>query len=380
VTTLAVIREQRPGERRVALVPAELPKVSGMGLDIAVETGAGERAGFADADYLAVAGVRIGNTRQEVLAGASVQVSVSPPTVGEVDELPVRATLVSLLPPAWYVDVISRLRDRGISAFSFDLMPRTSRAQAMDALSSQASLAGYQAALLAAARLGRAFPVMMTAAGTVPPARVLVMGAGVAGLQAVATARRLGAAVSAYDVRPEAAEEVRSLGATFLDLPIEARPGAGGYAAEQTADFLARQQALIAEMVAQSDVVITTAAVPGRPAPRLLSTPMIEGMRPGSIVIDLAATAGGNTDVTVDGREVDHRGVFVIGASDLPSEVATTASSLYARNVTNLLALLVHDGEVRPDFDDDIVAATCVTAGGVIRHLPTRDLLDAAAS
>jgi NAD(P) transhydrogenase subunit alpha len=250
----------------------------------------------------------------------------------------------------------------------------------MDALTSQASLAGYQAALLAATRLGRAFPVMMTAAGTVPPARVLVMGAGVAGLQAVATARRLGAAVSAYDVRPEAAEEVRSLGATFLDLPIEARPGAGGYAAEQTADFLARQQQLIAETVARSDVVITTAAVPGRHAPRLLSTGMIEGMRPGSVVVDMAAAAGGNTELTVDGQEIEHGGVFIIGASDLPSQVATTASSLYARNVTNLLVLLVHDGEVRPDFDDDIVAATCVTAGGVIRHAPTRDLLEATAS
>jgi NAD(P) transhydrogenase subunit alpha len=221
---------------------------------------------------------------------------------------------------------------------------------------------------------------MMTAAGTVPPARLLVMGAGVAGLQAVATARRLGAAVTAYDVRPEAAEEVRSLGATFLDLPIEARAGEGGYAAEQTADFLARQQELVTETVARSDVVITTAAVPGRHAPRLLSTAMIEGMRRGSVIVDLAAAAGGNTELTEDGQEVDHGGVCVIAASDLPSEVATTASNLYARNVTNFLTLLVHDGEVRPDFDDDIVAATCVTAGGEIRHAPTRDLLEATAS
>jgi NAD(P) transhydrogenase subunit alpha len=380
VTTLAVIRERRPGERRVALVPAELPKATQAGLDIAIEAGAGERAGFADDDYLAVPGVRVLATRKEVLVGANVLVTVSPPTVEEVDELPTGATLVSLLPPAWNVDVIARLRDRSIATFSFDLMPRTSRAQAMDALSSQASLAGYQAVLVAADRLGRAFPVMMTAAGTVPPARVLVMGAGVAGLQAIATARRLGAAVTAYDVRPEAAEEVRSLGATFLDLPIEAQHGEGGYAAQQTADFLVRQQELIAETVAQSDVVITTAAVPGRHAPRLLSTAMIEGMRPGSVVVDLAAAAGGNAELTVDGEEVHHGGVFIIGASDLPSGVATTASSLYARNVTNLLALLVHDGEVQPDFDDDIVTATCITTGGVIRHTPTRDLLEATAS
>ncbi len=380
MTTVAVIREQRTGERRVALVPAEIAKVTGAGAAVAIEAGAGLQAGYADEDYLALDGVRILGTRQEALAGAGLLVTVSPPTVEEVDQLPEGATLVSLLPPAWNVDVIARLRDRGVSAFSFDLMPRTSRAQAMDALSSQASLAGYQAVLVAAARLGRAFPVMMTAAGTVPPARLLVMGTGVAGLQAVATARRLGAAVTAYDVRPEAAEEVRSLGATFLDLPIAARAGEGGYAAEQTTDFLARQQELVAETVARSDVVITTAAVPGRHAPRLLSTSMIEGMRRGSVIVDLAAAAGGNTELTVDGQEVDHGGVCVIGASDLPSEVATTASNLYARNVTNLLALLLHDGEVRPDFDDDIVATTCVTAGGTIRHAPTRDLLEATAS
>jgi H+-translocating NAD(P) transhydrogenase subunit alpha len=380
VTTLAVIREQRAGERRVALVPAEIAKVTRAGVAVAIEAGAGLGAGFADEDYLALDGVRVLGTRQETLAGAGLLVTVSPPTVDEVDQLPEGATLVCLLPPAWNVDVIARLRDRGVSAFSFDLMPRTSRAQAMDALSSQASLAGYQAVLVAAARLGRAFPVMMTAAGTVPPARLLVMGAGVAGLQAVATSRRLGAAVTAYDVRPEAAEEVRSLGATFLDLPIAAQAGEGGYAAEQTADFLARQQELVAETVARSDVVITTAAVPGRHAPRLVSTSMIEGMRRGSVIVDLAAAAGGNTEVTVDGQEVDHGGVCVIGASDLPSEVATTASNLYARNVTNFLALLLHDGEVRPDFDDDIVAATCVTAGGMIRHAPTRDLLEATAS
>jgi NAD(P) transhydrogenase subunit alpha len=380
MTILAVIRERRPGERRVALVPVEIPKVTAAGLDVAVEAGAGEAAGFPDDDYLALDRVRVLGTRQEAIADIGVLVTLSAPTVEEVEELPEGATLVSFLPPAWNVEVIVRLRDRGITAFSFDLLPRISRAQGMDALSSQASLAGYQAALVAAARLGRAFPVMMTAAGTVPPARVLVMGAGVAGLQAVATARRLGAAVSAYDVRPEAAEEVRSLGATFVELPIQARLGEGGYAAEQTPDFLARQQELISDTVARSDVVITTAAVPGRAAPRLVSTAMIERMRPGSVIVDLAAASGGNAELTEDGQEVLHGGVIVIGASDLPSQVATTASNLYARNVTNLLALLVRDGQVQPDFEDDIVAATCVTAGGVIRHAATRELLEATAS
>jgi NAD(P) transhydrogenase subunit alpha len=379
VTTVAVIREQRRGERRVALVPIEVPKVTAAGLDVVVETGAGLEAGFADDEYLAVDGVQVRKTPREVLSGAGLLLSVSPPTVGVVDELPEAATLVGLLPPAWNVQVIGRLRDKGITAFSFDLLPRISRAQAMDALSSQASLAGYQAVLVAGARLGRALPLMMTAAGTVPPAHVLVMGAGVAGLQAVATARRLGAAVQAYDVRPEAAEEVRSLGASFVDLPIQARSGEGGYAAEQSREFLARQQELICSSVARSDVVITTAAVPGRPAPRLVTREMVEAMRTGSVIVDLAAASGGNCELTVDGKEVVHRGVTVIGAGDLPSEVATTASTLYARNVTNLLALVVRDGRVQPDFDDEIVAATCITAGGVIRHAPTRELLEAAA-
>jgi NAD(P) transhydrogenase subunit alpha len=380
MTTVAVIRERRRHERRVALVPVEASKLVAAGVEVLIEAGAGQQAGFADEDYLALDGVRALDNRQDVLRGADLVVAVSPPTVEEAEEIREGASLLCLLPPAWNVDLIARLRDREVTAYSFDLVPRTSRAQAMDALSSQASLAGYQAALMSGARLGRVFPVMMTAAGTVPPARVLVMGAGVAGLQAIATARRLGAVVSAYDVRPEAAEEVRSLGATFVELPLEARTGEGGYAAEQTAEFLARQQELIAQTVAQSDVVITTAAVPGRPAPRLLRTETIGRMRRGSVIVDLAAASGGNTELTVDGEEVVHEGVIVIGASDLPSQVATTASSLYARNVTNFLGLLVRDGEVRPDFDDDIVAATCVTSGGTIRHAPTRDLLEATAS
>jgi H+-translocating NAD(P) transhydrogenase subunit alpha len=375
VTVLAVLRELRRRENRVALVPAEIPKLTALGLDVVIEAGAGQRAGFLDDAYAALERTVVVPTRSQALAGADMVVAVSAPTVDEAAELRQGLTMVSFLPPASNLDLIGQLRDREITAFSFDLVPRISRAQVMDALSSQASLAGYQAVLLAADRLGRAIPMMMTPAGTIPPARVLVMGAGVAGLQAIATARRLGGSVSAYDVRPEAAEEVRSLGAGFLDLALEAQVGEGGYAAEQSSDFLARQQALIADVVSGSDLVVTTAAIPGRPAPRLVSTATIDRMRAGSVIVDLAAGSGGNVELSVDGEEVDRGGVLVIGDSDLPSKVATTASSLYARNVINLMPLLVRDGEIRPNFDDDIVAAMCVTTAREVRHIHTREML-----
>jgi NAD(P) transhydrogenase subunit alpha len=360
------------------MVPGEIPKLTSAGLEVVVQAGAGEDAGFGDDGYTGLEGVRVVRGRTEALDGAGIVVGVSPPTLDEAGQLPDGSAWVSFLPPAAHLDVIAVLRDRHVSAFSCELVPRTSRAQVMDALSSQAGLAGYQAAVLAAERLGRALPMMMTAAGTVAPARVLVLGAGVAGLQALATARRLGASVSAYDIRPEAAEEVRSLGASFVELPLEASQGEGGYAAEQSADFLARQQQLISDTVARSDVVITTAAVPGRLAPILVSTTMVERMRAGSVIVDLASASGGNCEVTIDGQELVYEGVTVIGAADLPSRVATTASALYARNVTNLIALLVSDGEFRPDFDDDIVDATCITAGGKVRHAPTRNLFEEA--
>ena len=375
MSTLAVIRELRRGERRVAVVPAEVPKVTDAGLRVVVERGAGETSGFPDEDYAALDGVRIVERRSDALDAADVVVAVSAPTPDEARSLPVDSALLSFMPPSTNVDAIAVLRDRHVSVFSFDLVPRTSRAQAMDALSSQASLAGYQAAIVAAERLNRVVPMMMTAAGTVAPARVLVMGAGVAGLQAIATVRRLGASVSAYDVRPEAAEEVQSLGARFVELPLEARQGEGGYAAEQGAEFLARQRQLISDTVARSDVVITTAAVPGRPAPRLVTAEMVDRMRAGSVIVDLAAASGGNCELTVDGEEVHHGGVLVIGAGDLVSSVAATASTVYARNVTTFLGLILREGRVQPDFDDDIVNATCVTTGGTVRHGPTRELL-----
>jgi H+-translocating NAD(P) transhydrogenase subunit alpha len=377
MTRLCVVREIAAGEKRVAVVPGDVPRLTALGLDVIVEAGAGSAAGFADVEYTET-GAALAATRRESVHGSGVIAMIGPPSVDEVDGFDEESALVSFLPPITRVDVVERLQERRITAFSFDLVPRTSRAQLVDALSSQAGMAGYQAAVMAAGRLPRLFPMMMTAAGTIPPARVLVLGAGVAGLQAIATARRLGAVVSAYDIRPEAAEEIRSLGATALELPLVAESGQGGYAAAQADEFVARQQQLLADAVGRADVVITTAAVPDRPAPRLVSAAMVDAMRTGSVIVDLASRSGGNCDLTVDGTEVNRGGVVVIGAGDLASDVAASASSLYSRNMAKMLELVLRDGAVQPDFDDDVVAATCVTHAGVIRHEPTRLLTEAA--
>jgi NAD(P) transhydrogenase subunit alpha len=291
---------------------------------------------------------------------------------------------VSLLQPATELDTIVALRDRQVTGFSLDLLPRISRAQSMDALSSQALVAGYRAVLIAADRLPRFLPLAMTAAGTIPPAMVLVLGAGVAGLQAIATARRLGAVVEAYDVRAAAAEEVRSLGARFVELELETQEGAGGYARAASDEFLARQRALIGRHVAAADVVITTAAVPGRVAPVLVTADMVAQMRPGAVIVDLAAESGGNCELSVAGEEIVHGNVLVYGARDIASSMPDHASKLFARNVSELL-LLLHKGQpadaaagspLVPDFDDEIVAGSCVTYAGHIRHEPTAALLD----
>jgi H+-translocating NAD(P) transhydrogenase subunit alpha len=366
VPTLYVPNEAAGRERRVSIVPAEIAKLEALGIDAVVEPGAGEEAGFPDRTYVE-AGARLARISGPDLGGADLVVMVGPPGMDRVDTLPEGSYLISFLPPTWAEEVIERLRDRHITTFSFNLVPRTSRAQSVDALTSQAGLAGYQAVVLASERLPRVLPMMMTAAGTVPPARVLILGAGVAGLQAVATARRLGASVSAYDVRPEAAEEIRSLGARAIELPLAAASGDGGYATEQSDEFAVRQQELMAGAVAAADVVIATAAVPGRPAPRLVTAAMVDAMRPGSVIVDLAASSGGNCELTVEASEARRSGVLIVGAGDLAAEVPASASALYARNVTNLLKLLVRHGGVRPDFEDDIVAAMCVTEGGAVR-------------
>ena len=368
---LAVPKEVRPGEQRVALVPGELARLAAIGVEVSVQRGAGAPALYRDEDYEA-AGAKVVEDTVGLFDGADLVAKVLPPTVEEVDELPVGASLLSFLAPSAHLDLVRRLVDRKITAFSFELVPRISRAQAMDALSSQSTVAGYRAVLMAANKLTKFFPLLMTAAGTVPPARVLVLGAGVAGLQAIATARRLGAVVSAYDVRPASREEVKSVGATFLELSLEAQEGSGGYAAEQSEEFVARQQEMIGTHVAASDVVITTAAVPGGRAPLLVSTAMVSQMRPGSVIVDLAAASGGNCELTDDGRELTWNGVHIIGAPELASSLPTHASSLYARNVSSFVRLLVKDGKLAPDFADEIIDKSAVTVSGSVHHEPTR--------
>ena len=355
---VAVPTEIRPGERRVALVPDAVARLVKDGLDVAVESGAGRHA-FASDDAYRDAGATV--VDGDVLSSSDVVVTVSPLTVEQARTLRPGTITVGFLPAAANPELLAVLRSRDVLAFAMEQVPRISRAQSMDALSSQALVAGYRAALLAADRLPRFFPLFMTAAGTVAPARVLVLGAGVAGLQAIATARRLGAVVEAYDVRPSSADEVRSMGATFIDLGLESLEGAGGYAREMAEERAQQQRELLTPYVAASDAVITTAAVPGRPAPLLITTAMVESMRPGSVVVDLAAESGGNCELSKAGQDVDHRGVLVHGMQDAASSMAVHASQLYARNLVSLLELMTHDGQVVPDFDDEVVAASCVT-------------------
>ncbi len=362
---VAIPKETAQDERRVALVPDTAAKLIAAGLEVTVEEGAGSSAFVPDGAYEA-SGVKIVKGAAALLKDADVVLKVQAPSAGEVELLQKGAVLISFLQPATQGDIVTALAKRGITAFSLELVPRISRAQSMDALSSQASAAGYKAVLMAAGRLGKFFPMMMTAAGTVAPARVLVMGAGVAGLQAIATARRLGAVVSAYDVRPAVKDEVKSLGATFIELPLEAQEGQGGYAKEQSDEFLRKQRELIGEHIAKSDVVITTAAIPGRRAPLLVTADMVKGMRPGSVIVDLAAETGGNVELTKAGEDVDVGGVTIIGARNVPSTMPLHASQLYARNVANLLLHLVKDGAIKLDFADEITKGACVTHGGEI--------------
>lgn len=351
---VGVPKERASGERRVALVPESASRLTGSGLEVVVEAGAGEQASFPDARY-AQAGAAIGDPWD-----ADIVVKVGKPSESEVSRLREGQVLIGFLQPLADRGGIERLAARGVIAFAMESIPRITRAQAMDALSSQATVAGYKAALLAAERLPRFFPLLMTAAGTVAPAKVLVLGAGVAGLQAIATARRLGAVVSGFDVRPVVAEQVESLGATFLELGVRGEQTAGGYARELSADAQRRQQEELARRIPEFDVVITTALVPGRPAPRLIPAAAVAGMRPGSVIVDLAAEAGGNCELTEPGRETVREHVTILGQTNLPSTMPFHASQLYARNVTTLLNHLVVDGELRLDFDDEITAGTCV--------------------
>jgi len=372
---VGVPKETLAGERRVAIVPETARGLVKATIQVMVEAGAGEPAFFSDAAYID-AGANLTDAATAFAADAVLK--VQPPTPDEVGRLREGGVLISFLQPATNADVIGALAKRKVSAFSLDLVPRISRAQSMDALSSQAGIAGYKAVLLGANHLPKFFPLLMTAAGTVAPARVLVMGAGVAGLQAIATARRLGGVVEAYDVRPAVKDEVKSLGATFLELPLETQEGAGGYAKEQSEDFLRRQRELIGDRVAASDVVITTAAIPGRKAPILVTADMVRRMRAGSVIVDLAAETGGNCELTEPGKIIQVGGVTIDGTKNLPSTMPVHASQLYSKNVSTLLLLLIKDGALRLDFTDEIVKGACVTYNGEVVNPRAKELVEAA--
>lgn len=351
---LGIPKETGPGERRVALVPETVARL-GDGVEAIVESGAGEAAGFPDAGYVE-AGAKIGDPW-----GADVIAKVAAPTAGETAQLRDGQVLVAFLQPLTDTAAIARLASAGVHAFALESIPRITRAQSMDALSSQATVAGYKGALIAADRLPRFLPMLMTAAGTIPPAKILVLGAGVAGLQAIATARRLGAVVSGFDVRPAVREQVESLGATFLDVGVSGEETEGGYARELTPEQQAAQQVELQARIPGFDAVITTAAIPGRPAPKLITAQAVRAMRPGSVIVDLAAESGGNCELTDPGREIVESGVTIVGTTNLPSTMATHASQLLSRNIASLVGLFVRDGELVIDWDDEIVSGSCVT-------------------
>jgi NAD(P) transhydrogenase subunit alpha len=351
---VGVPKERTAGEQRVALVPDAIKRLEGF--TVAVERGAGVSAGYPDGAY-AEAGAELVDDPWE----SEGVVKVAPPEESEIEKLAAGQLLVAFLQPLTDPGRIASLRERGVLGFAMESIPRTTRAQAMDALSSQATVSGYKAVLIGADRLPRFLPMLTTAAGTIAPARALVLGAGVAGLQAIATARRLGAVVSGFDVRPAVREQVLSLGAAFLDLGVTGEETAGGYARELTPEEQQRQQEALAERIPDFDLVITTAAIPGRPAPKLIPASAVERMRPGSVIVDLAAETGGNCELTRPGEVFDAGGVTIVGLLNLPSMMAGHASQLYARNVSALLEHLAPGGELALDWDDEITAGTCVT-------------------
>ena len=369
---IAVPKEIREGEKRVALVPDIINKLTRLGYEVSIESGAGTHSQATDDDFKS-AGASVVNG--DVLKDADVVLSVSPLTPAQMSSLKKGALTISFLSPVTAVDSIDAAVSAGVTAFSLELVPRISRAQSMDALTSQALCAGYRAVLVGAEMSPRFFPLLMTAAGTVTPAQVLVLGAGVAGLQAIATARRLGAVVSAYDVRPSSADEVKSMGATFIDLELEALEGAGGYAREMTPERAAKQRELLTPYIAKSHVVITTAAVPGRQAPQLMTQAMVDSMGPGTIIVDLAAETGGNVEGSKPGEVVvTKNGVRIWGGKDVPSQLPFHASSLYSRNVVNLLTLLTKPAAegsalaLNLDFEDEIINGAAVTHAGAKRN------------
>jgi H+-translocating NAD(P) transhydrogenase subunit alpha len=359
---IAVAREQAPGEARVAMVPELVGRLRAAGYEIAVQTGAGGGALFSDGAYEAAGAL----VTEHPFDAADVVLSVQPLDAACLAPLPSGAATISFFPSAERAGDITLRRDRKLTTFGMEYVPRISRAQSMDALSSQALVAGYRGAIVAASMLGQFFPLSMTAAGTVPPAQVVVLGAGVAGLQAIATCRRLGAVVKGYDVRAAAAEEIRSMGAQAIELPLPTLEGAGGYAREMTEERAQRQRELLAGYIAASDALITTAAVPGRRPPLLVTNEMILRMAPGSVVVDLAAEGGGNVEGVVAGKVVRAGAVQLWGGANVPSQMPAPASRLYAQNVLNVIMLMTRDGRFAPDFEDEITSAMCITNAGQV--------------
>ncbi|HXO63921.1 MAG TPA: NAD(P) transhydrogenase subunit alpha [Steroidobacteraceae bacterium] len=370
--TIGALRESAPRETRVSLVPEVAEKFAKEGARLLIERSAGERAGFPDALYKNVTWAQ---SAADVLAQSDVLLTVQPLGVEQIGALKKTAVLVGFLQPHARAAEVRALKDRGITSFAVELIPRISRAQSMDALSSQAAIAGYKAVLIAASTLQKFLPMLTTAAGTIRPAQVLVIGAGVAGLQAIATARRLGAVVEAYDVRSATREQVKSLGAKFVDTGVSAE-GSGGYARELTAEERAKQQEVLDSRIAAADAVVTTASVPGRPAPKIILRAAVERMRPGSVVVDIAAEQGGNCELTRAGETIEHQGVKIVGPVNLAAELAYNASEMYARNLLNFLKPAIVKGELAIDWNDEVFAQACLTRDGQITHAPTAKALE----
>ncbi len=374
---VAVPKEQTPGERRVALVPEIAGRLAKLGVTLALETGMGKSAHFLDAAYPST---QFFDDIAKLYQQAEVVLKVQPPTEAEIEMMKAGTLVIGFMTPHRYPERVAKLRDNNITALAMELVPRISRAQSMDALSSQAAVAGYKAVIMAADLASVFFPMLTTAAGTIRPAKVLIIGAGVAGLQAIATARRLGAMVEGYDVRPETKEQIQSLGAKFVEMDFKA-VGEGGYARELTAEEKQQQQAILAKHVAVSNVVITTAAVPGRPSPKIITKTMVEGMAPGSVIIDIASEGGGNCELTQPGQTVEHQGVIIHGPLNVPSQTPLHASEMYSKNLFNLLSLMIKEGQIDPNcWQDEVIAGCTLTHQGEIKHAPTRTLVEGAKS
>ena len=372
---VCVPKEVRVGEQRVAMVPDVVKRLTALGISVSIQSGAGEAAGHGDSDYTEADIVK---DETALYNAADILLTVNPLSNEQIEQLKPGTIVIGYLNPYSDTDRFKRLQEKNISAFSMEMIPRISRAQAMDSLSSQASIAGYKAVLIASTLLGKFFPMLTTAAGTVRPSKVLIIGAGVAGLQAIATARRLGAIVEGYDVRAAVKDQVESLGAKFVDIDIKAE-GTGGYARELTVEEKAQQQAILANHVAAADVVITTAAIPGRPSPKIITREMVERMKGGSVIVDLAAEGGGNCELTQPDQTIVHNRVKIYGPLNVPSTVSGHASELYSKNLLNLLTLLVKDGKITIDLEDQILRDSLVTHGGEIVSATVRNKVEGGA-